>query len=331
MPNPQRIEVTVARLAALGPGPIAVRDAIASGLTRGQLRAACESGAVFQLRRGVIIPRRLWTAGSADNRRLWAVMAALTAFPGAFASHETAARLHGLPDYGMRPEGDPPRTHITRLGASRDEGWLRVHGCDTPMDRVVRVHGVSATDLVRTSIEVAARRSMRSAVVNLDAAMRISIGRDAGLRDLRHAVLDPVARGTTQARWEEGLQPYAGRRWVTVVRRAVEIADPGSESVLESLSRLAILEAGLPAPRCGVPVRGDDGRLYWADLLWDGQGVIGEADGALKYTDASVMLAEKRRQETLEAMGWRFVRWGMPEVSPDPRVMLARIRRALDI
>ena len=117
---------------------------------------------------------------------------------------------------------------------------------------------------------------------------------------------------------------YAKHRWVTTVRRAVELADPAAESVLESLSRLAMIERGLPMPRCGVPVVGDDGVVYWVDFLWDDLGLIGEADGVGKYAGRDALLAEKHRQEAL-AGRYSFVRWGWNHVHPDPAVMVDRI------
>lgn len=315
----------------MGPGPVGYAAARASGVTAGQLRAAIDAGVVMRVRRGIVIDTASWAAGSSGDRRRWALEAALQAFPGSFGSHETAARLHRLPDYRMDPPTDPPSTHITVTGAARREGWLTVHGCDTPRIHVSEVDELAVTDLVRTSIEVAATRSLRSAVVFVDAAMRREVGLTVGGWGLREAVLEPDRRLALRQQWRVALRPYARHRWVTRVREAVEMADPGSESVLESLSRVAVVEWGLPVPRCGVPVQGDDGRTYWADMVWDDARVIGEADGLSKYDGVEAVLAEKRRQEALEGRGWTFARWGMAEVLPDSSVMAARIRRAFDL
>jgi hypothetical protein len=92
---------------------------------------------------------------------------------------------------------------------------------------------------------------------------------------------------------------------------------------------VAVIESDLPPPRCGVPIVGDNGQIYWVDMVWDEQRVIGEADGAMKYADPEAIVREKRRQEALEGAGWRVVRWGWSEVMPDAGVMLRRLRRAL--
>jgi hypothetical protein len=331
MPAPARIDATVRAVDFLGPGPVTVAGLHAVGVAYGRIRAAVGAGALITLRRGVVMSSAGWASGSPDERRGWALQAALLAFPGAHASHASAAWLWRLPDFGMcRPPGDGiPDTHITLAGAARREDWLTVHGVEGQADTVVERDGVRVTGLVRTSIEASSTRSLQVAVACIDAAMRRHIEMQVPASGLREAALDPQVRAEVADLWRTGLRPFAGHRWVTRVRLAVAWAEPASESVLESLSRVALLEAGLPRPRCGAPVRGDDGRTYWVDALWREQRLIGEADGVGKYVDVASLVAEKRRQEALEGAGWTVVRWGWDDVYPDPRTFLTRVRRAL--
>ena len=316
-------------LRALRAGPVRVGDALAAGISYGRLRAGVAAGALTQLRKGAVVPASDWAEADLRQRRIWAAAAAVDAIPGSFASHETAALLWRLPDWGYHAGGDPPLTHVTRIGMSRTEGWIRIHGCDTPDHQTVVLDGLPVTSLVRTSIDLAACRSMRQALVFVDAAMRVRVAESHRGAGLRTAVLDDTVRLRLVREWDAGVAPFSRHRWVTRVRQAIQLADPAAETVLESLSRAAIIEAGLPRPRCGVPVTGDDGRTYWVDMLWDDHRLIGEADGHGKYASVSDLVQEKRRQEALEGRGFRFVRWGMPEVSPSATVMVDRIAKAL--
>lgn len=332
MPNPARIRATVGALGALGDGPVTVRHLHEAGISASRVRSAVAAGALMTMRRGIVIPRDTWDSADDPMRRRWALECAILAYPRAFASHDSAAWMHGLPSYRLEKgvAGAPPPTHVTLVGASRRDDWLRIHGCDTSADVTEELDGIRLTNLERTSIELAATRSRRTAVAYIDAAMRIAVERDAGQGSVRSLVLDESVRQSLRIRWRQALGPYARHRWVTMVREAVELANPAAESVLESLSRVAVVESELPRPRCGVPVVGDNGRLYWVDMTWDEQRVIGEADGAIKYADAQALVREKRRQEALEGAGWRVVRWGWSDVIPDSTVMLGRIRRALN-
>ena len=328
MPNPRLIERTAADLRRVGPGPHLVGHALAAGITYSRLRAAVAAGSLMQLRKGIVVPTEDWWQAPASVRRTWSLLAATRVFPGSFGSHDTAALIWGLPDYALDVGGDPPLTHITREGASRVDGWVRVHGCDTPVTQTANMDGLPITTLPRTSIDLAARRSLRTGLVFVDAAMRTRVSQCRPGRGLRDAVRDPSIRASLVAEWDAAVAPFSRHRWVTHVRTAIRHADPASESVLESLSRAAMVEDGLPLPRCGVPMV-VDGATYWLDFLWDEFRLIGEADGRGKYADIGDLVAEKRRQEALESMGFRVVRWGFPEVSPSPDVMLARLRRAL--
>jgi hypothetical protein len=63
------------------------------------------------------------------------------------------------------------------------------------------------------------------------------------------------------------------------------------------------------------------------DFYWDELGVVGEADGRLKYSDGSDLYAEKRRQEAIEDLGLRCVRWGWSDLSSFDLVA-QKLRRA---
>jgi very-short-patch-repair endonuclease len=57
--------------------------------------------------------------------------------------------------------------------------------------------------------------------------------------------------------------------------------------------------------------------------------LIGECDGAVKYTDQQSIVAEKEREQLLRDLGYRIVRWLAKEIMTRPDLVLARIERAL--
>jgi len=104
------------------------------------------------------------------------------------------------------------------------------------------------------------------------------------------------------------------------------------------VSYAAFLEFGLPLPECQVPIVDDWNDLIGiVDFLWRDHGVIGEADGAMKYRDdlpgaqprETRLLAEKRRQELLERRGFVVVRWDWRDATVDKADLVRRLEAAM--
>jgi hypothetical protein len=120
-------------------------------------------------------------------------------------------------------------------------------------------------------------------------------------------------------------------------RAAAAYFDSKRESPLESLSYGVFVSHGLPLPACQVPIVDDWGDLIGVvDFLWREFGVIGEADGRLKYRKTqdgpsprpTVLLDEKYRQELLEDRHV-VVRWGWSDATTAAGApLVTRIQRA---
>ena len=324
MSHPALILATVEAVRSAG---FPARASEVPGLSRGRVRAALAAGALLSPRRGIVLPAVDWSEAGTTQRHLWAVAAALLAYPGSWASHTSATQLHGITVLAPRPVNGFPVVHISRPGATLREATLVVHGQVAPREHVGDVQGLRCSTLARATIEVAARRTVAHAVAVMDAGMRVALAQTHG--DVRRAALDETLRGALFDTWDAAVAPYTRHRWVTTVRQAIRWADPAAESFLESISRVAMAQGGLPSPRCGVPMVGDDGCTYWLDFWWDDELVIGEADGLGKYRDRDDLLAEKHRQEALESRARALVRWGMAQVVPDPQPMLRRLGQVL--
>jgi len=217
-------------------------------------------------------------------------------------SHTTAALLHGL----CVPWRALHRIEITRTA----DHWphtsrhVRVHTGDVDGQDLVLLDGYPVTSLARTVMDVARTWPHTWAVAAGDMALRAGLER-AQLDEMLERL--GAVRGCLDARW--------------VVGRL----NAGAESPGESISRVMILEAGLPEPTVQAAFR-VHGRDYRTDLLIEANGgVVGEFDGAGKYRrhasdddPATAVLKEKLREDELRQVVHGFVRWGWPELrEPD--------------
>ena len=281
-------------------------DALAAGLTDRQLGGRIRRGELHVLRPGVYVE------GDEDVDLVMLATAALSKLGSdAVISHQTAALIHGLALLGPRLAA----VDATRPAAQdrTPDGYpsLRSLRAGLPADHVVEVGGLRVTSPARTVFDVARTSSFRSGVVTADSALH------AGL----------VTTGSVLAVADD-CRRWPGKRRAV---EAVEFGDPLCESVTESVSRVLIRDGGLPIPRTQVVLGDDDGVIGRVDFFWE-EGVVGEADGRIKYAgdDLHPLWAEKLRQERLENAGFIVVRWTWSELFNDPDRVVRRIRRALE-
>jgi hypothetical protein len=107
----------------------------------------------------------------------------------------------------------------------------------------------------------------------------------------------------------------------------VAFADGYAATPLESVSRVVMQQYGVPAPR--LQVRIGQPLVGIVDFLWEEFGVIGEADGLLKYDDPNALRAEKLRQEALECLGYVVVPWTWNDIWRRPEWVMARLGAAM--
>ena len=137
---------------------------------------------------------------------------------------------------------------------------------------------------------------------------------DAALRDsLRAAMLDAILRA-----------PHRGLRHV---REALPYVDPRLETALESISWAFMCMSGLPLPRPQAWVTGASGRRYRVDFFWPEFGLVGEADGAIKYRAVADVMAEKERHSDLVDGGLSLVRWTWRDAWS--QTFIARLERSM--
>ena len=314
-----------------GREPFRYSHVVGDVVTAEQLRATVERGLVKRVRRGeyqVVSQDLSGCLGRNDHLRD-DIRAALDTVSGAVVSHHSAALLHGLPNVG--PPHHRSLVNLTRPGDhhSRGEGYL-ISGSGLSSREVVEIDGMRVTSLARTAVDLARMYKMPDGLAVMDAAAREMIRRElaeAALPDsaLREAVHDSERRRVAAHTFRSSLKHMSGWKGVGWARLGVSHLDPAAESVLESISRWAMIEAEFPLPKVGWPIRDVDGVTRWADFYWKEHKLIGEADGALKYTEPTDLLREKHREEALRMMGFRVVRWGWHEAVNQPHLLLGRL------
>jgi hypothetical protein len=89
------------------------------------------------------------------------------------------------------------------------------------------------------------------------------------------------------------------------------------------MSRVRLMEEGLPRPELQQEIFGPDGRLVArVDFYWDQHKTVGEFDGKIKYGRLlkpgqrieDVVFAEKLREDAVRDLGLQVVRWTSPDL-----------------
>lgn len=241
--------------------------------------------------------------------RVAAVLA--VARPGPAGSHRSAAIIHGLDLLRPRqPAGVITVTRPPGLGsASASRSGVHIHIAALPGGHVTMRRGVRVTSVARTVVDLARTSAFRNGVVVADSALRTG---QTSKDELLAVVADC-------AKWPG----------IRQARLVVDFCDGKSESVLESISRVAFRDHGIPAPELQVWVGGEEGGVLGrADFLWRRYRTIGEADGAVKYADTSRALSQLRRDAALRRAGFEVVHFTWDEINRFPHQVAASIREA---
>jgi hypothetical protein len=274
-------------------------DALNRGVARGRYR---------RLTPGVFADAESWAAADETLRfsmRFAAIAATMS--PDVVFSHATAALGLGLPLLGAAPA----RVDVTDTSGSggRSTGNIRRHVAPLLDDETVSVAGFRVTSPGRTIADLARTLPFSAAVATADAALHLK--RPGG------PLLSPAGLRDLSTRYED-------RKGAAKLRTALGFATPLSDSVRESESRCLIHLAGFPAPELQHEWRDDRGLIGYSDFWWPQHDLIGEYDGLVKYlteefrrgrTEAQVVVAEKRREDRLRALGPRVTRWATNDLT----------------
>jgi very-short-patch-repair endonuclease len=268
---------------------------LASGLTGREITECVRTGVVTRLWRG------WYTTGDPialpDPRGVTRSMRAVL-------SHESAAAW-----YGADLISPPGVLHVT---APRNRGrvaavapGVRLHRRDLDSSEIRRIRAVRVTSPECSVADVARGSGLVPGVTVADSFLRRGLTTESQL-----------------AAYADGLAFGPGR---PVVRRVVAMADRKSGSVFESLTRVTLLEAGLPAPRTQFNVRSRGVWIGRVDFAWPDERVILECDGYEFHADRAAFERDRRRWSELIRAGWRVVTVTWSQVMSDPRYVVGLI------
>lgn len=271
------------------------RSFLAQGYDYDDLRRLQRGGELVRVRRGAYARGDKADQLIEERHRRLVLATAPQLRDGAILSHGSAAVLHGLPVWPQAVE----RVHVTRnrRGRGVKRSVVQVHGAPLLAVEIVLIGNLPVTSLRRTVLDLARTLPMSQAVAAGDRALAV---------------------GLTRQELDAGL--IAMERWpgVRAARRVVEFLDVRSESVGESVSRVRLMEEGLPRPELQREIFGLDGRLIArVDFYWDEHKTVGEFDGKIKYGRLlkpgrrieDVVFDEKVREDELRDLGLQVVRW----------------------
>jgi hypothetical protein len=288
-------------LASLQGGQFATAQAHALGLTPAAIKWLAASGETHGVRRGV------WRFVSADAPDA-AVSAWLACWPGAWISHVSAAKRHGLKIAGPAD----PTTHLTveRARSLRIDG-IAIHRSRS-MDSTDRVwiDGVAYTTVARTVCDLADSDAPWPTLSRLDDA--VAAGAAPGWIHARATALLP------------------GRPECRLICAATA---PGAAAVFRSLlERIAshVYRAGhLPDPEWNVRVHDDDGLIGIVDALWRPWSVISEKEGLRFHTTPRQRRKDAERFNRLLDSTYDPRRFTWHDVVERPLYVVATLARPL--
>ena len=169
------------------------------------------------------------------------------------------------------------------------------------------VRDLPVTSTTRTVADVARRLSLVEAIAVFDMAMH------------RRLVSSSHLRG-----W---IATHSGYRGIGTLRRALDFAEPATESPMETRLRLLLVLSGLPRPHVQTQLLDEFGLFIGRpDLYYPGKRLEMEYDGA---THRDSLAADNRRQNRLIEAGYRILRFTAADVLLSPASVVGLVRRAL--
>jgi very-short-patch-repair endonuclease len=240
------------------------------------------------------------------DHRVWCAAAGLALPPGAAIGGLSAAQLIGCE---LLNADSPVSIVVPRRAGARPGGRIRAHHTLLDPSDVTSIGELPVTTPERTAFDLGRRLSRRTAVIAFDAM-------------LRQEVLDlgAVAELARQRHWWPG---------VARLHQVIRLADSRAESPMESLLRVLLVDAGLPAGQPQFEVRDAAGRLIGrVDLAWPAIRLAIEYEGD-HHRGQEQFRRDIARVNALQHAGWTVIRLSADDVLRRPAETVSLVAAAL--
>lgn len=293
--NHRQLDTRIQDLFDVHGSVITLGDADTSGVPRDALRRAAGGHLLERVGRGTFVRSTdLENADQWERHRLRSIGFILGIADDVHLCGPSAQAVLRMPSVI-----DPPSLPMARRPGSAHRGPDR-----TPIGRVRTGHLPEAHQWIRD------RARVTSTVYTAVDAIRYASA-DEALVLIDHVLRQGVSRDQL-ARLASEMQNYPGIRRVLW---AIGHGDSRAESPLESLGRLAFIEAGRPVPLSNVWIF-DRRRAVRVDHLLPASGVVLEGDGGLKVNNRPdahrVIEAQVGRERWLRGLGFLVERYNYP-------------------
>ncbi|MCZ7435373.1 DUF559 domain-containing protein [Micromonospora sp. WMMC241] len=241
----------------------------------------------------------------ADDHRMWCDAVALRLPPGAALAGRSAAWLLGV---DLLARGD--RVTVLLPTGARLRPHPRLSIVRSPLPGADRrwFAGLPVTTPLRTAFDLGRQGARAEALVAVDALLR------------RQVVKLPALRAYAADR-----PGWPGSR---LLREVLALAEPLSESPMETRLRLLLLDAGLGPLTAQHEVRGGGRFLARVDLAWPALRIAVEYDGD-QHRERARFRRDVARLNALRSAGWIVLRFTADDVLRRPEATVALVRQAI--
>ena len=285
----ERPDEYVAWLAQKQHGTFTTDQARTAGFSDDQIHLRVRRGQWVRLMRGVM------AVNGAAPGLLRSAMAAVISRPGAAASHQTAAALHG----STIPV--PPRPAITvPPGSSGRSPLAVVHRLVLPHHLATTVDGIRCTTADRTLVDCAAVLGPKRHGALIGELLHRRATTARAVLDLLHTTTYLTTERKTRA-------AAALDVWLPAIR-------PGSPAEARFLRQVA--DWGLPEPERQIVIRDRSNQVVArVDGGWPDRRLGFEYD-SVRWHGPAAWASDEARHDLIESLGWRLLHVDKSDLAP---------------